>query len=197
VTQTAPSTYWQLPAPRYLTGFALVAVLHLIAISGLLEAYGHFPSRAQTQETLTTIFLQPAIHEGPNAARGPNASMLVIPIDAPLPVLNIPAPPIAYETTRAEGATITAPTLRPDNAVPMAPFISEAALLPGEGATVVLRIEVLTSGEPGRIDVDVSSGSRQVDQAAIDYAREHRWYAGRLSDNPRAMWIRWGIRLQA
>jgi TonB family protein len=168
----------------------------LIAISGLLEAYGHFPSRAQTQETLTTIFLRPAIHEGPGAARGPDTAMLLIPIDAPLPTLNIPAPSIAYETARAEGAAITAPTLRPDNAVPMAPFIAQAALLPGEGATVVLRVEVLSSGEPGRVEVDVSSGSWQVDKAAVDYARKHRWYAGRLSDYPQAMWIRWGIRLQ-
>lgn len=62
---------------------------------------------------------------------------------------------------------------------------------------MVLRIEILPTGEPGRIDVDVSSGSRQVDQAAIDYARLHRWYAGRNGDSPQTMWIRWGVRLQA
>jgi len=75
--------------------------------------------------------------------------------------------------------------------------IAQAALLPGEGATVVLRIEVLTSGEPGRIEADVTSGSRQVDQAAIAYARQHYRYAGRVRELSEAMWIRWGVRLQA
>jgi len=61
----------------------------------------------------------------------------------------------------------------------------------------VLRIEVLDTGEPGRIEVDASSGSAQVDQAAINYARTLHWYAGRMDGTPHAMWIRWGVRLQA
>jgi protein TonB len=69
--------------------------------------------------------------------------------------------------------------------------------MPGEGATVVLRIEVLPNGEPGRIEIDASSGSSQVDEAAMDYARAHRWYAGRDGQTPQAMWVRWGVRLQA
>ena len=182
---------------RHLTGFALVAVLHAAAISVLLQSYGHFPSRERASEALTTLFLRPAIHEGKSTLLGPDASMLIVPTDTPIPELNIPAPPIAYETARAEGAAITAPTLRPDNAVPMAPFVAQAALLPGEGATVVLKIEVLTTGEPGSIEVDASSGSRQVDGAAIDYARQHRWYAGRVGQISESMWIRWGVRLQA
>jgi TonB family protein len=79
----------------------------------------------------------------------------------------------------------------------MAPYVTQAALLPGEGATVVLRVEVLSTGEPGRIDVEVSSGSRQVDQASMDYARQLRWYAGHIADRAEPMWIRWGVRLQA
>jgi hypothetical protein len=45
--------------------------------------------------------------------------------------------------------------------------------------------------------VDVTSGSRQVDQAAMDYARHLRWFAGRSNETPEAMWIRWSVRLQA
>jgi TonB family protein len=62
---------------------------------------------------------------------------------------------------------------------------------------VVLRVEVLESGDPGRIQVDVSSGSQQIDQAAMDYARIQHWYAGRLNGVPHAIWIRWGVRLQS
>jgi periplasmic protein TonB len=123
--------------------------------------------------------------------------MLVVPIDKPLQELNIPLPNIAYDIARNEGATLAAPSLRPDNTVNLQPFIAQAALLPGEGATVVLRIEVLATGEPGRIDIDTSSGSHQVDQAAIDYARQHRWYAGRVGDHAESMWIRWGVLLKA
>jgi protein TonB len=181
----------------HLAGFILVAMLHLTAIIALVRLYGHFPGPAATSPTLTTIFLRPAIREADGLPPGPDLSMLVIPIDARLPNLNLPAPPIAYEVARNGGATIAAPILRPDNAVALAPFLVQAALLPGEGATVVLRIEVLATGEPGRIDIDTSSGSRQVDQAAMDYAREHRWYAGRVGSSSQSMWIRWGVRLQA
>jgi len=195
-TATLPDPF----SPRFrhqLVGFGLVVALHLLAIATLLQSYGHFPGPAATSHTLTTIFLRPAIREADGLPPGPDLSMLVIPIDAPLPNLNLSALPIAYEVARNGGATIAAPTLRPDNAVALAPFIAQAALLPGEGATVVLRIEVLTTGEPGRIDIDASSGSRQVDQAAMDYARLHRWYAGRIGEHPQSMWIRWGVRLQA
>lgn len=66
------------------------------------------------------------------------------------------------------GAAVAAPSLRPDTAVSLEPYIAQAALLPGEDATVVLRIEVLASGKPGRI-----------------------------GDRTESMWIRWGVRLQA
>ncbi|MFL6605670.1 MAG: TonB family protein [Steroidobacteraceae bacterium] len=79
----------------------------------------------------------------------------------------------------------------------MTPFIARAALLPGEGATVVLRVEVLETGIPGRVEIDVSSGSNQVDQAAVSYARTQRWYAGRVDGLAHSVWIRWGVRLQA
>lgn len=182
---------------RHLTGFALVSALHLIAILALLRVYGHFPGPSATSHTLVTIFLRPAIHEDNATPPGPDLSMLVVPVDTPLQELNIPAPAIAYDVARNQGATIAVPTLRPDNAIPMAPYIAQAALLPGEGESVVLRIEVFATGDPGRIEVDASSGSLKVDQAAIDYARHHRWYAGRIGNDPQSMWIRWGVRLQA
>lgn len=182
---------------RHLTGFALVAAFHLLAVAALMRTYGHFPSPAATGQTLMTIFLRPAIQEDDGTPPGPDLSMLVVPVDAPLPNLDLPAPPIAYDVARNGRATIAAPSLRPDNTVNLAPYIAQAALLPGEGATVVLRIEVLATGEPGRIEIDASSGSRQVDQAAIDYAKQLHWYAGRTGDNPQFMWIRWGVRLQA
>jgi hypothetical protein len=182
---------------RYLTSMIIVLALHAAAIVALTRLYGHFPGAAASHEGMMTIFLIPAIKDGNGSLPGPDLSMLVVPIDAPLPALQLDAPAIAYDVARNAGAGVAAPSLRPDNAVGLAPFIAQAALLPGEGATVVLKIEVLANGEPGRIDIDTTSGSQQVDQAAIDYARQQRWYAGRIGDVIQAMWIRWGVRLQA
>jgi TonB family protein len=60
---------------------------------------------------------------------------------------------------------------------------------------VVLRIEVLTSGSVGRVEVDVSGGSDPVDAAAIDYVRSLKWIGGRIDGQPENIWIRWGVRL--
>lgn len=111
--------------------------------------------------------------------------------------MDIELPEINFVVSRNEAAVSVAPSLKEGGHTNMAPYIRQAALLPGEGATVVLRIEVLATGEPGGIEIDTSSGSGQVDQAAVDYARTRRWYAGRINGAPRAIWIRWGVRLQA
>jgi TonB family protein len=102
-----------------------------------------------------------------------------------------------FDVSRNNEAASTAPVLQDGARRDMEPYVKQAALLPGEGVTVVLRIEVLETGEPGRIEIDASSGSAQVDEAAIGYARTRHWYAGRTNGTPHPMWVRWGVRLQA
>jgi TonB family protein len=111
--------------------------------------------------------------------------------------LHIEQPDIDFSTSPNESAGASAPIIKNANPADMGPFIARAALLHGEGATVVLRVEVLETGAPGRIEVDASSGSRQVDEAAVDYARTRRWVAGRVNGIPQTTWIRWGVRMQA
>jgi TonB family protein len=106
-------------------------------------------------------------------------------------------PDFDFSVARNDSAAVVAPTLQGDGHSGIEQYLQQAGLRPGEGATVVLRIEVLESGDPGRIEIDASSGSRQVDQAAVDYARIQHWYAGRANGAPRPMWVRWGVRLQA
>ncbi len=146
---------------------------------------------------LVTAFIHPTIRDAGTATARPDLSRLVIRVDKPLVNLNIEAPAIIFDETRNNAATSAAPSLQDSGQRDMGPFIKQAGLLPGEGVTVVLRIEVLDTGEPGRIEIDATSGSRQVDQAALDYARTRHWYAGRVNGNPHPMWIRWGVRLQA
>jgi TonB family protein len=74
-------------------------------------------------------------------------------------------------------------------------FAGISGLLKGSGATVVLRVEVRGNGVVGRVEVDVSGGSRKVDRAAIAYVRGLKWVGGRVDDIPETLWIRWGVRL--
>jgi TonB family protein len=186
-----------LPLPRRTSVLVCVAALHVMVIAVLSGAVGQFASQGNFGPSLVTIFLRPTIRDSNDAPSGPDLSMISIPADSSLHNLDIPSPMIADDTSWNYGANISAPTLRPDGDVDLAPFIAQAALLPGQGATVVLRIQVLSTGEPGQIEVDGSSGSSKIDQAAIEYARNLRWYSGRVGNHPEAMWIRWGVRLQA
>jgi TonB family protein len=76
-------------------------------------------------------------------------------------------------------------------------FAQAADLPPGHGATIVVRLEVLGSGELGRIELDVSSGYAAIDQAALAYARTLTWVGGTKDGVPVAMWVRWAVRLEA
>jgi hypothetical protein len=79
--------------------------------------------------------------------------------------------------------------------VSTAEFARSSGLPQGSGATVVLRVEVLGTGAVGQVEVDVSGGSRRIDQAAIAYVRILNWVGGRVEDKPETLWIRWGVRL--
>ena len=146
---------------------------------------------------MITVFLKQEIVDH-GAAHTLVPPKLEIISDHAIQALQLELPIIQFETSRNEGARMSAPVPDDTHRVPdLAPFIKRAALLPGEGATTILRIEVLDTGVAGRIEIDTSSGSAQVDQAAVDYARTLHWYAGRANGVPHSMWIRWGIRLQA
>jgi hypothetical protein len=70
-------------------------------------------------------------------------------------------------------------------------YAQEAGLLPREGAFIVLRLEILASGELCAALVDTSRGSAQVDVAAIRFARARHWIAGAAQHSSQSIWIRW------
>jgi len=140
-----------------------------------------------------TVFIRPVISDGGDP--GPDLSVLTVPADLHEAAATLVPPAVDFSVARNAGAGVSAPLPRSETTSDMHAYVTQAALLPGEGATVVLRVEVLTTGEPGRIEVDVSSGSDQVDQAAVGYARTQSWYAGRVGNVPQVMWIRWPVRL--
>ena len=111
--------------------------------------------------------------------------------------ISLPAVPvIRYSEPNAQAVSV-APQLL-DTAPPdIAPFLQQAGLLPGESAVVVLRVEVLADGHVGQVQVDVSSGSKQVDETAIAYVRALAWVPGRLHGMEESTWVRQGVRFTA
>jgi TonB family protein len=180
-----------------LTLLAIVVAIHMVGLAVLARSTSRPMIAQQDKGMLVTAFLRPRIRDQGTETDSVDMSRLLMRSDPAVSSLSIDIPPIDFEVARNQGARSAAPSLKQDAQVNMHAFLRQAALLQGEGATVVLRIEVLESGEPGRVEVDASSGSTQVDQAAVDYARTLRWYAGRMNGVPHSMWIRWGVRLQA
>jgi protein TonB len=173
-----------------------VAALHVAALLALSQAVSGIRPEQLTSGALTVFFIQPTTQTEGADAEEPKLTQLAVLTDHPLDVSAIGPALLDLSTARNSGATMSAPTLKGGTLINMAPYNTQAGLLPGEGATVILRIEVLANGEPGRMAIDVSSGSQQVDTAAMDYARQLRWFAGRTNEKAEAMWIRWSVRLQ-
>jgi TonB family protein len=130
---------------------------------------------------------------GPPPALRPTL-ILVDPAD---PVMGLPPPP-RIELAQTNGEAVrAAPQLLDSSPIDTAPFAKRGGLLPGESAVVVLRIEVLPDGKDGDVQIDVSSGSDQVDRAAIDYARLLEWIPGTFRGTGERTWIRHSVRLAA
>ncbi len=131
------------------------------------------------------------------AEQPPSVHEVLVLQDSTEPVTSLPAPPVInYAEPNAQAVSV-APQLL-DTAPPdTEPFAKLAGLLPGESAVVVLRVEVLSDGRVGQVQVDVSSGKSEVDEAAIDYARELAWIPGRLHGMEQSTWVRQSVRLAA
>ena len=112
-----------------------------------------------------------------------------------MPALSLPPPPILGYAASNPNALSAAPQLLDGEQPDMASFAQLAGLLPGESAVVVLRIEVRADGHAAQVEIDVSSGSQQVDEAAISYVRALVWVPGRTNGAVSTAWVRRGVRL--
>ena len=147
----------------------------------------------QPAEELVVVAVRPLVI----VSREPisTSRQVLVPKDAPI-AYDIQVPDGVRPVVVVAGVGTMPP--HADDAVPdAAPYARDAGLKPGEGATVVLRLEILGSGELDRVDIDVSGGRAEIDQAAIAYARAIQWNGGMIDGRPVTIWIRWGIRLQA
>jgi TonB family protein len=176
-----------------------VLLLHAIAVSALVRSFDREKSvehGRNSDAVLVSIFTPPRIipAEAPSSL---SLSIRFISLSDTLNQFDIKQLEVENATSINAAALMASPSIQDDSALDRAQFARDAGLLPGEGATVVLRVEVLETGLAGRVEIDISSGSGQMDRAAVAYTRTRHWSAGRTVGSPHAMWIRFGVRLQA
>lgn len=186
---------------RYITGSAVV-LLHLIFAWLLSENHSRVVAQPERSHPLGIVFLESdeTAVVPPVAPSTTGEDELLKQIAAIVPVVDIPlalddSDPI--ETEAATNAIIVAPRILEAELPEVAPYANMAGLSTGQTTMVVLRVEVLPDGSVGRIRVDVSSGSKQVDEAAIRFAQLTHWIPGSVGGINEAVWTRYGVQLIA
>jgi TonB family protein len=179
-----------------LAALCLLGGLHVALFHAFESAAYHPVPVVESHDALIAVFIRPRIREAFEPASVVDPASLRLRIDPRL--FTVPSLETAFDYSVARNgyAAMVAPTLQGDGRSNIQPYFQRTGLSPGQGATVVLRVEVLESGDPGRIEIDGSSGNGQIDAAAVDYARMQHWYAGRVNGAPHSMWIRWGVHFQ-
>ena len=177
---------------------ALCAVIaaHGFVIAALTSAMTFHGSAAELH-SLPAILVLTNNFARVTTERVPPTRDVVVLQDPEEHAISLPAVPVVrYDEPNAQAVSV-APQLLDVESPDMAPFAQQAGLRPGESAVVVLRVEVLSDGHVGQVQVDVSSGSLQVDKAAAAYARQIAWVPGRLHGIDESTWVRYGVRLVA
>jgi len=197
--------YGASPGRRY-AGLLLVALIHIIAIYGLL--YGLSLSRVEvppTESKLVHVDAQPTPSEPAQILPKvtlPHETRVVIPvIDIPLtttpPTKTTPVQSTAVipEQTAKSGqvaregppARVEPGLDRAHSGTPIYPAISRRM---GEQGSVTLQVLVGPDGQVQDVKVLQSSGFGRLDNAAIDAARNRSTFkAGSLGGKPESMWF--------
>ncbi len=118
--------------------------------------------------------------------------LLTIPIAVRLSLAMPQIDAAASETDAQNSAPVLASVVPEEMRLALA---QRAGLHAQEQVTVLLRIEILATGQVGEVVVERSGGTPAMDAAAMDYVRMLHWIAGRRGGEPAACIIRWGVRL--
>lgn len=117
----------------------------------------------------------------------PEPDQPVEPVPTPAPVVTAPPAPVAAPAPAPE------PVVPPrfdaaylDNPAPVYPPIARRM---GEQGKVLLRVFVGTDGRAERVDVNRTSGSARLDQAAAEAVRRWRFVPARQGDSAVAAWV--------
>jgi len=187
---------------RYIAGSAVV-LLHLIFVWLLSENHSRVVAQSERPHPIRIVFLESAeTAVGPPVVSSTTGEdELLKQLAAVVPVVDMPlalddSDPGETEAAAAN-AIIVAPRILEAELPEVAPYANMAGLSTGQTSMVVLRVEVLPDGSVGRIRIDVSSGSKQVDEAAIRFAQRTRWIPGSVGGINETVWTRYGVQLMA
>lgn len=186
---------------RYIMASAVV-LLHLVFAHLLSENYVKGIARQERARPIEMVFLEadkPAIAPSPNASISA-MGVLLKEYESVVPHVDIPlesdeSDPV--ENSATSNTPIVAPRILEADLPDVAPYARMAGLSTGQASIVVLRIEVLPDGAVGRVRIDVSSGIKQVDEAAIRFAKLTRWIPGSVGGVNKRVWTRYGVQLIA
>lgn len=116
------------------------------------------------------------------------------PKPAPKPVEQLPAPPTAAPRTPVPAAPPAPAPVTPASANAAylknpAPEYPSLAQRRGWEGTVLLRVHVLASGKPGDIQIQKSSGRRQLDDAALTAVKRWSFLPAKQGDVAQDGWV--------
>jgi protein TonB len=129
---------------------------------------------------------RPPKPEVPRArARPKPAPVPAPPVSEPAPVA-APEPPAAAVVPRE---SLVAPDFRAAYLNNPPPPYPRSARRSGEQGTVTLRVHVATDGVPTRVELERSSGSPTLDEAALEAVKTWRFVPARRGTDPVAAWV--------
>lgn len=94
-----------------------------------------------------------------------------------------------------DGADVTS-FARPLGGYQTKPEYPESARRAGIAGVTRLRFEVLATGEVGRVLVDESAGSVELDRSAIEAVERWRFEPARRGDTPVTVWVTLPVRFE-
>jgi protein TonB len=137
---------------------------------------------------------KPVVKPVPKPIPKPVAKPVAEPVERPLPKaaervpapapVAAPAPPAPPAPAPVTPASATAGYLK--NPAPQYP---DLAMRRGWEGTVLLRVQVLASGQPGEIQIQQSSGRTQLDEAALAAVKRWSFVPAKQGNVPQAGWV--------
>lgn len=132
--------------------------------------------------------------EKPKPIKKPVIKPVAKPVDKPLPkpAEPVPAPtPVAAPAPPAPPAPapVTPPSATAGYLKNPAPQYPDLAMRRGWEGTVLLRVQVMASGQPGEIQIQKSSGRTQLDEAALAAVKHWSFVPAKQGDVPQAGWV--------
>ena len=164
-------------------GLVIVAVIHVVAILGLIAALAQGQILKQIQDIKASVEREKTPPKAPpppppDLVKPPPPTAIVpefqVQAEAPPPItVQKAAPPAPPVRAAAPPPPTELKPIARTHSIPPYPTISQRL---GEQGTVTLKVTIGTDGNVTEDSIEKSSGSDRLDQAALEYVKSHwRW----------------------